>query len=52
MEERNIKNVVFNGNDTITNPEYYSNSAASPYGLNDPSKFGRNFMGVMYKVKK
>ncbi len=52
MKERNIQNVVYNENDTITNPEYYSNSAASKYGLNDQSKFGRNFCGAFYKVKK
>ena len=52
MRERNIQNVTYNKNDTITNPEYYSNSAASPYGLNDQSKFGRNFCGAFYKVKK
>ena len=52
MRERNIQNVIYNENDTVTNPEYYSNSAASPYGLNDQSKFGRNFCGAFYKVKK
>ena len=42
--------------DTIINPEYYSNSASSPYGLNDQSKFERNFIGAFYqenvKIKK
>lgn len=51
MNERNINHVIYNDNDTITNPLYYSNSAASPYGLNDQSKYGRNFCGAFYKVK-
>ena len=38
----------FNYDDTITNPNYYSNSAASPYGGNDLAKYGRNFAGVFY----
>ena len=48
----NISNIQFNMDDTITNPNYYSNCAASPYGLNDPTKYGRNFSGAFYKVKK
>ena len=52
LKARNMSRVSFNMDDTITNPNYYSNSAASPYGLNDPSKFGRNFAGAFYKVKK
>ena len=56
MQDRNIKNVVYDATDTITNPEYYSNSASSSYGLNDQSKFGRNFIGAFYqenvKIKK
>lgn len=44
--------IQFNMDDTITNPNYYSNCAASPYGLNDPTKYGRNFSGAFYKVKK
>lgn len=51
MNERNINHVIYNDNDTITNPSYYSNSAASPYGLNDQSKYGRNFCGAFYKTK-
>ena len=52
LRERNISNIQFNMDDTITNPNYYSNCAASPYGLNDPTKYGRNFSGAFYKVKK
>lgn len=49
--ERNIRRAHFNLHDTITNPNYYSNNAARPYGLNDPTKYGRNFTGAFYKVK-
>ena len=42
-------NVYFNKTDTITNPRFYSNAAASPYGLNKPEKAGRNFAGLFYK---
>lgn len=49
LEERNIKRVTYNFDDTITNPHYYSNSAASS---GDNSKYGRNFAGAFYKVKK
>lgn len=51
FKERNIlpKQVIFNKVDTITNPDYYSNAAASPYGLNQPEKAGRNFVGAFYK---
>ena len=52
LNERNIARVDFNMDDTITNPNYYSNSAASPYGLNDQKKLGRNFAGAFYKIKK
>ena len=52
LEERNIDKFTFNMADTITDLKFYSNSAASPYGLNDPSKYGRNFAGAFYKVKK
>lgn len=48
LRERNISNVTFSSIDTITNPNYYSNSASSPYGLNDASKAGRNFAGAFY----
>lgn len=43
------ENVLFNMDDTISNPNYYSNNASSEYGLNQPEKFGRNFAGVFYK---
>ena len=58
LHERNVlsvRRVKFNQDDTITNPYYFSNSAASPKGLNDKSKSGRNFAGLFYeepKVKK
>lgn len=52
LDERNILKTTYNYDDTITNPNYYSNNAASPYGLNDKTKFGRNFAGAFYKVKK
>lgn len=41
-------NISFNPDDTITSNGYYSNSAYSPKGGNDPSKFGRNFAGLFY----
>lgn len=47
-----LESIYFNSDDTITNPNYYSNCAASPYGLNDKSKAGRNFAGAFYKEKK
>lgn len=51
LVERKIRteNITVQQDDTITHPGYYSNNAASPYGLNDPSKFGRNFAGAFYK---
>lgn len=49
--ERKIKNVVYSPVDTITNSDYYSNSTSSPYGLNDPTKYGRNFIGAVYQEK-
>ena len=52
LNERNITRFQFNLDNTITNPHYYSNFAASQYGLNDQSKYGRNFAGAFYKVKK
>ncbi len=50
LVERNIDLdcTTFNMDDTITNPDYYSNAASSPYGGNDPSKAGRNFAGLYY----
>ena len=55
LDERQIYipgNVDFNMDDTITDPFYYSNSAASPYGLNDKSKAGRNLAGLFYQREK
>lgn len=44
----NLENIEFNMDDTITNPNYYSNSQASVNGGNDPSKAGRHFAGLFY----
>ena len=55
LQERNVygfPNTYFNNVDTITDPRFYSNAAASPYGLNQPEKAGRNFAGVFYSTKK
>lgn len=51
LKDRNIslENITFNSDDTITHSGYYSNSASSPYGLNDPIKKGRNFAGLFYE---
>ena len=49
LDERGITRINYNFDDTISNPHYYSNSAAS-HG--DQSKYGRNFSGAFYKVKK
>lgn len=49
--ERNIHTMKFNMDNTRTNPNYYSNSMASPNGGNDPTKSGRNFAGVFFKPK-
>lgn len=54
LMERNIEEgqILFSDIDTITNPNYYSNSASSVHGLNQEEKFGRNFAGAFYpKVK-
>lgn len=48
LKEAKVLDVRFNYDDTITHPGYYSNNASSIYGLNDPSKYGRNFAGVFY----
>lgn len=50
LHDRNLdaSQIEFNFTDTITDPYYYSNYAASPYGLNDQSKAGRNFAGLFY----
>lgn len=54
LDERRIdlSKTTFNMDDTITNPNYYSNSAASPYGGNDSSKSGRHFAGLFYPKTK
>ena len=44
----NKENINFNMDDTITDPNYFSNSAANPAGLNDSSKYGRHFAGVFF----
>lgn len=53
LKERKLEleNIMFNMDDTIKDPDYYSNSAASPYGLNQKEKAGRNFAGLFYKEK-
>lgn len=51
LKARKLYDIYYNKKDTITDPEFYSNSAASPYGLNDQSKYGRNFAGAFYKAK-
>ena len=43
---------TFNMDDTITNPNYYSNSASSSYGKNDSLKAGRHFAGLFYPKTK
>ena len=47
FRERNIDSnrIVYNMDDTITNPNYYSNSLA----LKFPKKKGRHFTGAVYK---
>lgn len=52
LDERNITKTIYNLDDTITNPNYYSNYASSEAGLNISEKYGRNFAGAFYKVKK
>lgn len=54
LMERGIypNQIIFSDIDTITNPNYYSNSAASANGLNKTEKFGRNFAGAFYKKEK
>lgn len=54
LRERNIslEKAKFNIDDTISNPNYYSNCAASIYGLNQPEKDGRNFVGAFYQDEK
>lgn len=44
-----LEKVCFSKIDTINNPNYYSNFASNESGLNDSSKFGRNFAGLFYE---
>ncbi len=44
LKERNIGNIMMNPDDTITDPDYYSNSA----GRTNPEKDGRNFAGAFF----
>lgn len=46
--DRNINKIALSPVDTITNPKYYSNSAAF-HG--DSSKSGRNFAGAYFKTR-
>lgn len=47
FEPEKFESFLVNNDDTITNPNYYSNSAARK----DPSKAGRQFTGAYYKVR-
>lgn len=51
LKERKIvlNHIRCNPADTITDSRYYSNFAASTYGLNDESKSGRHFAGAFYE---
>ena len=53
LKERKMRleSIYFNPDDAITNQNYFSNCASSPYGLNDKSEAGRNFAGAFYKEK-
>lgn len=52
MRHIDLDKTIFNSDDTISNPNYYSNNASSPYGLNDSSKSGRHFVGLFYPKTK
>lgn len=54
LMERGIADsqILFSDIDTISNPDFYSNSASSIYGLNRVEKFGRNFTGALYQNLK
>ncbi len=47
FEPEKFESFLVNNDDTITNPNYYSNSAARK----DPSKAGKQFTGAYYKVR-
>ena len=51
LKERklNSEQIIYNMDDTITNPNYYSNSASSEKGRNDKTKAGRHFAGAFYE---
>ena len=48
MRERNINNVSYSSYNTITNPNFYSNSLARV----NPDKAGRHFSGAFYEEEK
>lgn len=48
MSERNIQHVSYSSYNTITNPNFYSNSLARI----NPDKAGRHFCGAFYQVEK
>ena len=48
MRERNIANVSYSPYNTITNPDFYSNSMARI----NPDKAGRHFSGAFYEEEK
>ena len=48
MRERNINNVSYSSYNTITNPNFYSNSLARV----NPDKAGRHFSGAFYAEEK
>ena len=54
LRERKIETgkIKYNEVDTIYDPNYYSNCASSSYGLNQPEKYGRNFVGAYYEESK
>ena len=47
----NKYNIVFNMDNTISDPHYYSHSASSSAGGNKRDKFGRNFAGMFFDEK-
>ena len=49
LREAGVSTGSFSNVDTLTNPNYYSNSMASINGENDSSKAGRNFSGAYYR---
>ena len=47
LNPNDFETFIVNNDDTITNPNYYSNSASR----NDKSKAGRQFIGAYYKKR-